>query len=87
MNKKGRGRRPILSVQNPNHVSAVKKAAGRNPQSVKSMIAELEPKIGSRMHPETVRRFLKNLVTVSAALEPVLSQGKWQLSEKKKKRH
>ena len=86
MNKPGQGRKPILSVQNPKHISEVKKAARKNPQSVKSMCAELEPKIGSRMHPETVRRFLKNLVTVSAASVPVSNQGKWQLSEKKKKR-
>jgi transposase len=86
MNKPGRGRKPILSVQNPKHVSAVKKAARRNPQSVKSMIAELEPKIGSQMHPETVRRFLKNLVTVSVVSAPASSQGRWVLNEKKKRR-
>jgi transposase len=86
MNKPGRGRKPILSLQNPKHVSLVKKAAGRNPQSVKSMIAELEPKIGSEMHPETVRRFLKNLITASVASEPASSQSKWVLKEKKKKR-
>ena len=86
MNRPGRGRKPILSLQNPKHISQVKKAAARNPQSVKSMVAELEPKIGSQMHPETVRRFLKNLVTVSAASAPVSSQGRWVLKEKKKKR-
>ena len=85
MNKPGRGRKPILSIQNPKHVSEVKKAARRNPQSVKSMIAELEVKIGSAMHPETIRRFLKNLITVSVASEPASSQGRWLLKEKKKK--
>lgn len=87
MNKPGRGRKPIFSLQNAKHVAAVKKAASRNPQSVKSMCAELESKIGSEMHPETVRRFLKNLVTASAASAPALSQGKWVLSEKKKSQH
>ena len=85
MNKPGQGRKPILSVQNPKHVENVKKAARKNPQSVKSMCAELELKIGSEMHPETLRRFLKNLVTASVAFAPASSQGKWVLKEKKKK--
>jgi transposase len=86
MNKPGQGRKPILSLQNSAHVKQVKSAIKKNPQSVKSVVAELESKIGSRMHPETLKRFLKNLVSVSAAFAPVSSQGKWVLNEKKKKR-
>lgn len=86
MNKPGRGRKPILSVQNSAHVKSVKAAIRKNPQSVKAALAELESKIGAEMHPETLKRFLKNLVSVSAALEPVCAQGRWVLNEKKKKR-
>lgn len=84
-NRKGQGRKPILSLQNPQHVSKVKALIAKNPQSVKSVVAELEPKLGASMHPETLRRFLKNLVSASAASAPVSSRGRWQLSAKKKK--
>jgi len=86
MNKPGRGRKPILSVQNSDHVKSVKAAIKRNPQSVKTVVAELESKIGAEMHPETLKRFLKNLVSVSAASAAVSNRGKWVLIEKKKKR-
>jgi len=86
MNKPGQGRKPILSLQNSAHVKQVKAAIKKNPQSVKTVVAELESKIGSRMHPETLKRFLKNLVSVSAAFAPASNRGKWVLNEKKKKR-
>jgi len=86
MNKPGQGRKPILSLQNSQHVKKVKAAIRKNPQSVKAVVAELESKIGSPMHPETLKRFLKNLVSVSAASARASSQGRWVLNEKKKKR-
>lgn len=86
MNKPGRGRKPILSLQNSKQVKDVRAAIRRNPQSVKAAVAELESKIGTEMHPETLRRFLKNLVSASGASAPVSAQGRWVLSEKKKKR-
>jgi transposase len=86
MNRKGQGRKSILSLQNPAHIKSVKAAIKKNPQSVKCVVAELESKIGAPMHPETLKRFLKNLVTASVASEPVSSQGRWVLNEKKKKR-
>ena len=87
MNRKGQGRKPILSLQNSEHIKRVKNAIARNPQSVKSAVAELESKIGSRMHPETLKRFLKNLVSVSAASAPVSKSGKLQMSEKPGRQH
>jgi transposase len=86
MNRKGQGRKPILSVQNRQHVSKVKALIAKNPQSVKSVVAELESKLDVSMHPETLRRFLKNLTTVSAASAPVCVQGRWQTREKRAKR-
>ena len=86
MNKPGRGRKPLLSVQNSSHVKSVKAAIRKNPQSVKAVVAELESKIGAALHPETLKRFLKNLVTRSAVSAPRSSQGWWVLTEKKKKR-
>ena len=50
MNRKGQGRKPILSLQNPEHVREVKTAAAKNPQSVKSVVAEIEPALGLTLH-------------------------------------
>jgi len=87
MNKPGQGRKPILSLQNPQHVSTVKALIGKNPQSVKSVVAELEPQLNVNLHPETLKRFLKNLVSASVASAPVSSRGRWQMNEKRAKLH
>jgi transposase len=86
MNKPGRGRKPILSLQNPEHIKSVKTAVGKNPQSVKQIVAELETVLDEKMSTDTVKRFLKNLVSVFAVSEPVSAQGRWVLTEPKKKR-
>lgn len=86
MNRPGRGRKAILSLQNANHVKSVKSAVGRNPQSVKQVVAEVESALDTQMSVDTVKRFLKNLVSASAASEPVSSRGSWILSESPKKR-
>src|SRR5215208_1162301 len=39
MNRPGRGRKTILSLQNSTHVKSVKSAVGKNPQSVKQIVA------------------------------------------------
>lgn len=85
-NKPGRGRKPILSLQNSNHIRSVKKAVEKNPQSVKSMVADLETKLDQKMSRQTVRRFLKNLVIDSIESAPRSGQGRWVLSEPKRKR-
>jgi transposase len=87
MNQKGQGRKPILSLQNKTHVAQVKALVAKNPQSVKSVVAELEPKLNVKMHPETLKRFLKNLVSASAASAPRSSRGRWQMSAKRERRH
>jgi transposase len=87
INQKGQGRKPILSLQNKEQVAKVKAAVAKNPQSVKSVVAELEPQLQVKMHPETLKRFLKNLVSVSAASAPLLSRGRWQMSAKRERRH
>lgn len=86
MNRPGRGRKPILSLQNSAQIKSVKAAVGKNPQSVKQIVAELETTLDTEMSVDTVKRFLKNLVSVSAASEPVSNRGRWVLNEPKKKR-
>ena len=85
MNKPGRGRKPILSLQNPEHVASVKAAIGKNARSVKTVVAQLENSLDEKMSVDTVKRFLKNLITASTASEHRSSQGRWVLNEKRKK--
>ena len=77
MNKSGRGRKPILSLQNPTHIESVKTAVRKNAQSLKAMVAELETTLETEMSVDTVKRFLKNLVSVTHASAPRSSHGRW----------
>ena len=86
MNQPGRGRKPILSLQNPAHIESVKDAVRKNAQSLKAMTAELETALETEMSPDTVKRFLKNLVSPTHVSAPRSNQGRWALSEKAKKR-
>lgn len=81
----GRGRPPILSQQNPEHLQKVKAEIKKHPNSVKTVVALLEEDLALAMHSETLKRFLKKMVTDSVAHERGLSQGKWVLKEPKKK--
>jgi transposase len=55
----GRGRPPILSQQNPEHVLRVREEIQQHPNSVKTVLAHLEEDLDLAMHPETLKRFLK----------------------------
>lgn len=81
----GRGRPPILSQQNEAHLKKVKDEIKKHPNSVKTVVAVLEEDLDLQMHPETLKRFLKKMVTDSFALERGSSRGRWVLSERKKK--
>ena len=85
MNKPGRGRKPILSLQNPTHIESVKTAVKKNAQSIKAMVAELETTLETEMSVDTLKRFLKNLISLTHASAPRSNSGKWVLSEKPKK--
>ena len=81
----GRGRPPILSQQNPEHLRKVRAELKQHPNSVKSVVARLEEDLDLAMHPETLKRFLKKMVIASVEHERGSNQGKWLLSESKKK--
>jgi len=81
----GRGRPPILSEQNTRHLQKVKDEIKKHPNSVKTVVAVLEEDLDLLMHPETLKRFLKKMVIASVAPERGSSQGRWVLSEPKKK--
>ena len=81
----GRGRKPILSTQNPKHLQAVKAEIAKHPQSVKTVIAKLDEALDVRMHPDTLKRFLKKLATASVASARASSRGRWQRSEPRRR--
>jgi transposase len=85
MNQPGRGRKPILSLQNPTHIESVKTAVKKNAQSIKAMVAELETTLETEMSVDTVKRFLKNLVSLTHGSAPRSSRGRWVSSEKAEK--
>jgi transposase len=81
----GRGRPPILSQQNPQHLQKVEAEIKKHPNSVKTVVARLEEDLDLLMHPETLKRFLKKTSIGSAAPAPGSSVGKWLQKGKKKK--
>lgn len=85
IDKPGRGRKPILSLQNPTHIQEVKSAVKKNAQSIKAMVAELETTLETEMSIDTVKRFLKNLVSATHESAPRSRVGKWEWKEKPKK--
>lgn len=77
----GRGRKPILSTQNPKHLQTVKAEIAKHPQSVKTVIAKLDEELDLAMHPDTLKRFLKKMAIASVAPAPASSRGRWQRKE------
>lgn len=82
----GRGRPPILSQQNSEHLKKVKEEIKKHPNSVKTVVGILEDDLELQMHPETLKRFLKKMVTDSVGQERGSSRGKWVLKEPRKKK-
>lgn len=85
--RRGRGRKPKLSMQNPAHVQKVQREIAKNPQSVKTVVARLSEDLDLQMHPDTLKRFLKKTTIASAEHAPVSNHGKWLPSESSKKRN
>lgn len=81
----GRGRKPKLSTQNPLHLQTVKAEIAKHPQSVKTVVAKLGEELDLAMHPDTLKRFLKKMVTASVASVKVSNQDRWQQSEPRRR--
>lgn len=64
--KPGQGRRPKLSPANPQHVERVKALVENERQNLKAVVGKLSEELRVEMHPDTLKRFLKNLATLSA---------------------
>lgn len=81
----GRGRPPILSQQNPEHLQKVEREIKEHPNSVKTVVAKLEEDLGLEMSADTLKRFLKKMVIDSVEQERGSSRGKWVKREPRKK--
>jgi transposase len=79
--RKGRGRKPKLSTQNPEHLQKVKTEMAKHPQSVKTVVANLAEDLDLTMHPDTLKRFLKKMVIVSVGSERASNRGRWLRKE------
>lgn len=62
----GQGRRPKLSPTNPQHVERARALVENDRQNLKAVVAQLSTELSIEMHPDTLKRFLKNLATLSA---------------------
>ncbi len=81
----GRGRPPILSQENSEHLKKVAAEIKKHPNSVKAVVASLEADLDLAMHPETLKRYLKKTSIGSVAPAPGLNQGRWLKREPKGK--
>jgi len=61
--KAGQGRNPILSVTNASHIQQLDKAVDMHSQNVKAIQAELVKELHTSMSSDTVKRFLKKIIT------------------------
>ena len=64
--KPGQGRRPKLSPANPKHVERARALVENDRQNLKAVVAKLSTELDIEMHPDTLKRFLKKLATLSA---------------------
>lgn len=63
--KPGQGRRPKLSPANPQHVERARVLVENERQNLKAVVAQLSAELDLEMHPDTLKRFLKNLAILS----------------------
>lgn len=74
--KTGQGRKPILCVHNSAHVKVLDQAVEAHSQNVKAIQAELIQALEKPMSPDTVKRFLKRIITPGDVSAGVAIKGK-----------
>ena len=84
--KPGQGRRPKLSPDNPKHVELAKSLVEKDRQNLKAVVAKLSGELDIEMHPDTLKRFLKNLATLSADSANVSKHVRTKISTLKAKK-
>lgn len=76
MRQSGQGRKPILKVSNSEHIEALDKAVETHYQDVKGIQMALESQLSTPMSPDTVKRFLKKIITHGAEYGVVRTKDK-----------
>lgn len=69
---RGRGRKPILTLDNQEQVAKVQAAVERSPRNLKKVQAKVEQDLGVRFSKKTLQRFLKSLTDAGNASEEAL---------------
>lgn len=72
--KPGQGRKPLLSIDNKDHIKAVKKAVKKSQEKGVNLLAEVDAQLGLNegLSMRMLRAFLKKTVSSGNALEDVL---------------
>lgn len=65
--RKGQGEKPILRIDNEEHVQTVKNLVEAHAQDLDPVLAHLAERFGRPMSKRTLQRFLKKLVTPGSA--------------------
>lgn len=76
MRQSGQGRKPILKVSNAEHIEALDKAVETHYQDVKGIQKALESQLQTPMSQDTVKRFLKKIITHGAEYGVVPTKDK-----------
>jgi transposase len=76
MRQVGQGRKPILKLSNTEHIAALDKAVETHYQDVKGIQMALESQLQTPMSQDTVKRFLKKIITHGAEYGVVRTKGK-----------
>ena len=61
VDKKGRGRKPILTTEKKEHVQTVEQAIEKSPKNLNKVLVEIKEELGVDLSKLTLKRFLKNL--------------------------
>ena len=61
VDKKGRGRNPILTTAKKDRVQTVEQAIEKSPKNLNKVLAEIKEELGVDLSKLTLKRFLKNL--------------------------
>ena len=83
--KSGQGHCPKLSPANPKHVEHARALVEDEMRNLKAVVAKLSAELEIEMHPDTLKRFLKNLPTLSADSANVSKRVRTQISTLKAK--
>lgn len=75
-NQAGRGRKPLLRIENAIHRQVVAGHIEQEPQRLKVAKAQIEDQLGHPLSESTLKRFLKNLVTAGNGSESGLNPYK-----------